>query len=130
MSSKHGFWNKTCFIANKKMRFDKRTAFILGIINSFENHLTTMKKLLILTVCSMSVIAFVSCKKKGPAEKAGEKLDEAIEELLKIQRGQMFFEDSRTLAAYLLQGRKDYGRTEQMVLRKLANHRRCLGAFR
>lgn len=38
-----------------------------------------MKKLLILTVCSMSVIAFVSCKKKGPAEKAGEKMDEAIE---------------------------------------------------
>ena len=29
----------------------------------------------------MSVIAFVSCKKKGPAEKAGEKLDEAIEDV-------------------------------------------------
>jgi hypothetical protein len=38
-----------------------------------------MKKLLILTVCSMSVIAFVSCKKKGPAEKAGENLDDVIE---------------------------------------------------
>lgn len=38
-----------------------------------------MKKLLILTVCSMSVIAFVSCKKKGPAEEAGEKMDKAIE---------------------------------------------------
>jgi hypothetical protein len=38
-----------------------------------------MKKLLILMVCSMSVIAFVSCKKKGPADKVGEKLDEAIE---------------------------------------------------
>ena len=34
------------------MRFDKRTAFILGIINSFENHLTTMKKLLILLIIS------------------------------------------------------------------------------
>ena len=39
-----------------------------------------MKKLLILTVCSMSIIAaFSSCKKKGPAERAGEKLDDAIE---------------------------------------------------
>jgi hypothetical protein len=40
-----------------------------------------MKKLLILTVCSMSVIAFVSCKKKGPVEKAGEKMDDAIESM-------------------------------------------------
>lgn len=29
----------------------------------------------------MSVIAFVSCKKKGPAEKAGEKMDDAIESI-------------------------------------------------
>ena len=33
-----------------------------------------------MTVCSMSIIAaFASCKKKGPAEKTGEKMDEAIE---------------------------------------------------
>lgn len=38
-----------------------------------------MKKLLILSVCAISIVAFVSCKKKGPAEKAGEKMDEAIE---------------------------------------------------
>ena len=39
-----------------------------------------MKKLLLLSVCSLSIIAaFSSCKKKGPAEKAGEKVDDAIE---------------------------------------------------
>jgi predicted small lipoprotein YifL len=38
-----------------------------------------MKKLLLLTVCSMSIIALAACKKKGPAEKTGEKMDEAIE---------------------------------------------------
>ncbi len=39
-----------------------------------------MKKLLLLTVCSISIIsAFASCKQKGPAEKTGEKMDNAIE---------------------------------------------------
>lgn len=39
-----------------------------------------MKKLLILSLCSLSIIAVsTSCRKKGPAEKAGEKMDEAIE---------------------------------------------------
>ena len=34
----------------------------------------------LMTVCSMSIIAaFASCNKKGPAEKAGEKMDDAIE---------------------------------------------------
>jgi hypothetical protein len=39
-----------------------------------------MKKPILLTVCSISIIAaFASCKPKGPAEKAGEKMDNAIE---------------------------------------------------
>ena len=39
-----------------------------------------MKQLLLLTVCSLSILAaLASCKKKGPAEKAGEKMDQAIE---------------------------------------------------
>lgn len=39
-----------------------------------------MKKLLILSLCSISILAVAtSCRKKGPAEKAGEKMDEAIE---------------------------------------------------
>ncbi len=39
-----------------------------------------MKNLLLLAVCSVSILAaLASCKKKGPAEKAGEKMDEAIE---------------------------------------------------
>jgi predicted small lipoprotein YifL len=38
-----------------------------------------MKKLFLLTVCSLSIIALAACKKKGPAEKTGEKVDEAIE---------------------------------------------------
>lgn len=33
-----------------------------------------------MTVCSMSILAaLASCKEKGPAEKAGEKMDETIE---------------------------------------------------
>ncbi len=39
-----------------------------------------MKKLIILSLCSLSILAVAtSCRKKGPAEKAGEKMDEAIE---------------------------------------------------
>ena len=39
-----------------------------------------MKNLLLLAVCSVSILAaLASCKKKGPVEKAGEKMDEAIE---------------------------------------------------
>jgi hypothetical protein len=41
-----------------------------------------MKQLLLLAVCSMSILAALSsCKKKGPAEKAGEKVDETIEKV-------------------------------------------------
>lgn len=39
-----------------------------------------------------------------------QEMEDAIGELLKIKAGQMFFEDSRTLAAYLLQSRKEYSR--------------------
>ena len=51
----------------------------------------------------------------GSTYLALQELDDAIEELLKINRGQMFFEDSRTLAAYLLQGRKDYGKSVAVI---------------
>ncbi|MES2982133.1 MAG: hypothetical protein V4727_07455 [Verrucomicrobiota bacterium] len=41
-----------------------------------------MKKLLFLSLCAISIMAIsTSCKKKGPAEKAGEKMDEAIEDV-------------------------------------------------
>lgn len=39
-----------------------------------------MKKLLLLSFCSISIFAaLASCEKKGPAEKAGEKMDKTIE---------------------------------------------------
>lgn len=40
-----------------------------------------MKTKLILGLCilPLAALAFVSCKPKGPAEKAGEKLDNAVE---------------------------------------------------
>lgn len=41
------------------------------------------KKLLIVLVLLISVISFIGCKEKGPAEKAGEKLDKAMQDVSK-----------------------------------------------
>ena len=41
-----------------------------------------MKPSLLVTLCLLPLLtAVVSCKKKGPAEKAGEKMDETIEDV-------------------------------------------------
>ena len=37
------------------------------------------KKLITIIVLSLSVFAFAACESKGPAEKAGEKIDQAVE---------------------------------------------------
>lgn len=40
----------------------------------------TLIRIVLLTVCSlMLVFSLASCEKKGPAEKAGEKIDKAVE---------------------------------------------------
>ena len=38
-------------------------------------------KLLLLPVCLVPLLASVSCREKGPAEKTGEKVDEVIEDV-------------------------------------------------
>ena len=38
-----------------------------------------LKKLLIIIVLILSIFAFTACESKGPAEKAGEKIDQAAE---------------------------------------------------
>ena len=37
------------------------------------------KKLITLIVLSLSIFAFTACESKGPAEKAGEKIDQTME---------------------------------------------------
>ena len=37
------------------------------------------KKLITIIVLSLSILAFTACESKGPAEKAGEKIDQAVE---------------------------------------------------
>jgi hyperosmotically inducible protein len=37
------------------------------------------KKLIIIIVLSLFLLAFSACESKGPAEKAGEKIDQAVE---------------------------------------------------
>ncbi len=39
-----------------------------------------LKKLITMIVLSLSIFAFTACESKGPAEKAGEKIDQAVEE--------------------------------------------------
>ena len=39
-----------------------------------------LKKLITVIVLSLSIFAFTACESKGPAEKAGEKIDQAVEE--------------------------------------------------
>jgi hyperosmotically inducible protein len=39
-----------------------------------------LKKLLIIMILNLSIVAFTACESKGPAEKAGEKIDQAVEE--------------------------------------------------
>jgi hypothetical protein len=38
-----------------------------------------LKKLITITVLSLSIVAFTACESKGPAEKAGEEIDQAVE---------------------------------------------------
>ena len=38
-----------------------------------------LKKLITVIVLSLSIFAFTSCESKGPVEKAGEKIDQAVE---------------------------------------------------
>jgi len=46
---------------------------------SWPTKIQSYEKILLLTLCSVSILAaLASCRKKGPAEKAGEKMDEAI----------------------------------------------------
>lgn len=39
-----------------------------------------LKKILSLTIISLMFLTFVACESEGPAEKAGETVDQAIEE--------------------------------------------------
>jgi len=46
------------------------------------------KKLLLVFVLMLSIFAFTACESKGPAEKAGEKIDNAVEKTSdKIKEG-------------------------------------------
>ncbi|MFH1983980.1 MAG: hypothetical protein ABIL58_19245 [Pseudomonadota bacterium] len=38
-----------------------------------------LKKLLLIIVLMLSTFAFTACESKGPAEKVGEKIDQAVE---------------------------------------------------
>ena len=38
-----------------------------------------LKKLITMIVLGLSIFAFTACESKGPAEKAGEKIDQAVE---------------------------------------------------
>ena len=38
-----------------------------------------LKKLITVIVLSLSIFAFTACESKGPVEKAGEKIDQAVE---------------------------------------------------
>jgi predicted small lipoprotein YifL len=38
-----------------------------------------LKRLLVLMILILSIVAFTACESKGPAEKAGEKIDEAVQ---------------------------------------------------
>jgi len=38
-----------------------------------------LKKLLTIMILTLSIFAFTACESKGPAEKAGEKIDQAVE---------------------------------------------------
>ena len=38
-----------------------------------------LKKLLTISILILSIFAFTACESKGPAEKAGEKIDQAVE---------------------------------------------------
>jgi hyperosmotically inducible protein len=38
-----------------------------------------LKKLLTIMILFLSIVAFTACESKGPAEKAGEKIDEAVQ---------------------------------------------------
>ena len=38
-----------------------------------------IKKLIAMIVLSLSIVAFTACDSKGPAEKAGEKIDQTLE---------------------------------------------------
>ncbi len=38
-----------------------------------------IKKIITITVLSLSIVAFSGCESKGPVEKAGEKIDEAVQ---------------------------------------------------
>ena len=42
-----------------------------------------MKKILIALILAVSILGTVGCEEKGPAEKAGEKLDKAAEDAAK-----------------------------------------------
>jgi len=39
-----------------------------------------LKKFLAIMILILSIFAFTACESKGPAEKAGEKIDQAVEE--------------------------------------------------
>ena len=38
-----------------------------------------LKKLLTIMILTLSIFAFTACESKGPAEKAGEEIDQAVE---------------------------------------------------
>ena len=38
-------------------------------------------KLILISICGIGALSLASCKEKGPMEKAGEKVDEAAEEV-------------------------------------------------
>jgi len=38
-----------------------------------------LKKLLTISILILSILAFTACESKGPAEQAGEKIDEAVQ---------------------------------------------------
>jgi hyperosmotically inducible protein len=38
-----------------------------------------LKRLLTIMILILSIVAFTACESKGPAEKAGEKIDQAVE---------------------------------------------------
>jgi hypothetical protein len=38
-----------------------------------------LKKLIAIIALSLSILAFIACESKGPAEKAGAKIDRAVE---------------------------------------------------
>lgn len=44
-------------------------------------NLTNLIKVALLSLISFGSLALMSCEKKGPAERAGEKVDEGVEEV-------------------------------------------------